>query len=160
MILLFYIILNFLSTFVFFAFQKKHLHILEILTYWLFGSLLIQNYSAFNHINFKLFVISDVLSLELAHFLNRIVLEPLVIVWFLNYYAANTSFGKRALLIAAFVCILVGLEWFADWLGVFRHNGWKVWWSFTVWLTSILLSIGFMKVFRNKLIKGVQRNEL
>jgi hypothetical protein len=153
MILSVYVVLNLLCVFVFFKVRNKRLHPLEIGTYWIFCTLLVQNYYAFNHINFKLIVIPDIIDMELAHLVNRTILEPLLFVWFLAYYAAYASSWKRALLAAAFLCLLVGQERFAVWLGVFRYNGWTIWGSFAVWLASILLSIAFMSIFRKKLVK-------
>ncbi|MDF2963712.1 MAG: hypothetical protein K0S39_5447 [Paenibacillus sp.] len=156
MILSFYIYINLLASLIFFKCLKKNLHALEILLYWLLSTLLIQNYSAFNYINFHQMIIPEILSLELTHFLNRTVLGPLIIVWFLNYYVIVTAWVKKVVLLVCFVFILLGLEFLEDRLGVCIYNGWKLWWSLAVWLLFILLSIGFMKLFRKKLTKGVQ----
>lgn len=154
MVLLFYAFLNTVCTWMFFKYcSNKRLHVLEISTYWLFATMLIQNYSALNHINFKLFVIVDVFHLEMAHFLNRIVLEPLVVVWFLHQFVAMTSFLKKAGCLTVYMILLVVQERLQERLGVIQNNGWKIWWSFLVWLTILLLTIGFMKVFRSKLKK-------
>jgi hypothetical protein len=139
----------------FFKYGRQNLHTLEVFTYWLIGALLAQNYSAFTNLNFKLFEVPDILSLEMTHFLNRIVLVPVVFVWFLNSYVTGSSFIKKLVLVSSTVCVLVGLEWLEDGLGVLIHNNWRLWWSFAAWSTSTLLTIGFMKIFRKKLIREV-----
>lgn len=153
MILFFYAVLNLIAIY-FFSKKKKNLHILEIFAYWMVSSYLYQNFSALCYMNFKTIIIPDRLSVEFSHFLNRIVLFPLVMVTFLDFYLMILTNLKKLLLIIGFVFVLAGLEWLADFLGVFKHVHWQLWWSFSFWLSSLLVLIGFMKFFRNILYKG------
>jgi hypothetical protein len=145
-----YLMLNGICLLSFFKYSKKNLHVLEILTYWMVSSLLVQNYSALNSMNFKTFIIPDVITLEIAHFLNRTLLIPCMFLWFINSYIVITTFEKKLIFIIGFVFILVGMEWFQDWSGVFKHNHWRLWWSYTAWLISVLILIGFTKFFHRK----------
>lgn len=156
MIFTFYLLINIIVIFSFFKHQTKHLCKLELLLYWMIGSLFFQNYSAFNYMNLKTIIIPEVLSLEMVHFMNRILLFPVLIVWFLNQFSSVSQRGKKLALVVSFVFILFGLEWLAENLGVLNHKAefWKLW-SLSFWITAILLSIGAMNIFRRKLIKGV-----
>lgn len=153
MILLFYIVLN-VIVIVLFTKKKKNLHSLEILVYWCVSTYLFQNFSAVCYMNFKTIYIPDKLTLELSHFVNRIILYPILMVTFLHYFLLLSSLLKKLLLIICSIFLLAGLEWFADYLGVVNHINWPIWWSFAYWLTSLLFLIGFMKLFRKILYKG------
>ncbi|WP_262176984.1 hypothetical protein [Cytobacillus firmus] len=104
--------------------------------------------------NFKTLVIPEQLSYEFAHFLNRILLFPVLMVLSLNYFLTLKTYKSRILLITFFILILSGLEWLGHTTGVLIHVHWRIWWSFTFWLVSILALIGFMKFFRKILYRG------
>lgn len=153
MIFFFYLLIN-LIAFFFFIKMKKKLHILEILVYWMIGSYLFQNLSALCYMNFKTLYIPDHLSYELSHFINRILLFPLLMVTFLHYFLILNTYLKKFLLIVSFLFIFLGLEWLSDVLGVLIHINWRIWWSFSFWLVTMFILIGLMKVFRQILYKG------
>jgi hypothetical protein len=127
-----------------------------MLIYWAISSMLFQNYSALFYMNFKHLIISDNLSLAMAHFINRIVLYPVFTIMFLNYYITLPFVGKKLVFFLSYIALLNGLEWLAEWLRVLKHIHWKLWWSFSFWLVFLLISIGFMKFFRMKLQKEVK----
>ncbi|MFD2446938.1 hypothetical protein ACFSO7_23655 [Bacillus sp. CGMCC 1.16607] len=153
MTLFFYAILNVLAMYLFIK-KKKSLHILEILVYWMIASYLYQNFSALCYMNFKRIIVPQQLSLEFAHFLNRIVLFPIVLVTFLHYFQIGRNLFKRFFIIILSVFFLVGLEWLSDLFGVIKHVHWKLWWSFSFWLATQLILIGFMKFFQKILYRG------
>lgn len=153
MILFFYFLLNLAALFLFTK-KKKKLHILEILVYWLIASYLYQNFSALCYMNFKTLIVPDKLSLEFSHFFNRIILFPIVMVFFLDYFLILKSLYKKIALIISFICLLSGLEWLANFLGVLIHVHWRIWWTFAYWLTTLFVLIVFMKFFRKILYKG------
>ena len=153
MILLFYTVLNVIAIFLFIK-KKKKLHILEIIVYWMVSSYLYQNFSALCYMNFKTIIIPDKLSYELSHFLNRIILFPILLVTFLHFFLVLSTHLKKLLLMICFIFLLSGLEWLSDFLGVLIHVHWKVWWSFSFWLIGLLVLVGFMKFFRRILFKG------
>jgi hypothetical protein len=152
MIFLIYLVINMSVVFLFIK-LKKHLHILEVLVYWMLSSYLFQNFSALCYMNFKILVIPEQLSYEFAHFLNRILLFPAFMVLFLNYFLILKTYKSRFLLIIFFILILGGLEWLAHTTGVLIHVHWRIWWSFAFWLVSILTLISFMKFFRKILYR-------
>jgi hypothetical protein len=157
MILLSYFVLNLLVVLLFIK-KKKNLHILEILIYWMVASYLFQNLSALCYMNFKTLLIPEKLELELAHFLNRTILFPILMVTFLHYYLTFWSRLKRGLLLLTFMFLLVGLEWLADLLGVISHVNWRIWWSFSFWMTTLLVLVSFLNFFRKILYKGGRFN--
>ncbi|WP_442598436.1 hypothetical protein [Neobacillus sp. D3-1R] len=153
MILFFYIILN-VMVIILFSKMKKYLHSLEILVYWLISSYVFQNFSAFCYMNFKTIDIPEVFSLEFAHFINRIILYPALMVAFLQYFLMLSSRFKKLLFIISSVLLLTGLEWLSDFLGVIKHIHWHFWWSPVFWLAGLLFLISFMTIFRKLLFKG------
>ncbi|WNB93369.1 hypothetical protein [Bacillus sp. NEB1478] len=152
MILLMYIVINVVAI-IFFTKTKNNLHILEIIVYWLIGSYLFQNYSALCYMNFKTLIIPDKLTYELTHFINRIVLYPLIMVSFLRLNQFMNTTYKKILSIISCTLILTGLEWIEDFLGVLVHVHWQIWWSFSFWLTTLCVLLGCMKLFRKSLYK-------
>lgn len=155
MIITFYIILNLVIILAFFLIVKKHLKNLEILVHWFVGSILFQNFSAVNYMNYKKLIIPEDFSIELTHFFNRMILIPLLFVWFLNQYIALTSKVKKLTLSLFFLLIFLGIEWLAEELGVLEHKDWKIWWSVAFWTSAQIASVFFMKYFRKKLNEGV-----
>jgi hypothetical protein len=152
-IFLIYLVIN-ISVLLLFIKLKKHLHILETLVYWMLSSYLFQNFSALCYMNFKTLIIPEQLSYEFAHFLNRILLIPAFMVLFLNYFLIQKTYKRKLLIIIFFILILGGLEWLGHTTGVLIHVHWKIWWSFTFWLLSLLILVGFMKFFRKILYRG------
>jgi hypothetical protein len=154
MVLIFYSALNVLVLFLFIRYGRKNLHILEVLVYWMVGSYLFQNYTALCYMNFKTIIIPENLGLEFSHVINRIVLVPVLLVTFLNFYLYLSTNYKKLLLMLFFIFILSGLEGLAHYFHVLIHVHWKIWWSFTVWTAIHLFLVGFSKVFRRILFKG------
>ncbi|ANX12418.1 hypothetical protein ABE41_010390 [Fictibacillus arsenicus] len=153
MTLLFYIVLN-IFFLVFFIKKKKNLHILEILLYWLAASYFFQNYSALCYMNFKTLIIPDKLSYELSHFINRIILYPLLMVSFLHFHLNSSTKIKKILLLLSYILLLTGLEWLEDFFGVLNHVNWQIWWSFSFWVLSLCVLLGLKYAFRKVLYKG------
>jgi hypothetical protein len=117
------------------------------------SSYLYQNYSALCFMNFKTIEITEDIIYELSHFLNRIVLFPVIMVTFLHTYLIINSFLKKLLLFVFYIILFVILEWLSDFLGVFNHSNWELWWSFAYWLSALMALIGFMNFFRKILYK-------
>lgn len=160
MILFFYLLLNVLITLIFFKFQKKNLFALEIFALWILTSIVFQNYSAFFMMNVKHFMIAATIFQELAHFLNRIVLIPVLTLLFFNHFIALKIFWRKLASSIMIILILAGIEWLAHFTGIFIHENWKIWWSLVFWIVYITITILFMKYFRKKLAKEVKIDEL
>jgi hypothetical protein len=154
MVLIFYSALNLIALSLFIKYGRKNLHILEVLVYWMVSSYLFQNFSALCYMNFKTIIIPEKLSFEFSHVVNRLVLYPLLMVTFLNFYLFLTTKVKKLLLVIFFTCLLAGLEGLSDYLGILIHVHWRIWWSFSLWLAVLLLLNVLAKLFRRVLFKG------
>jgi hypothetical protein len=153
MVLIFYALINLIGIF-YFVKLKKNIHILEILVYWMASSYLFQNFSALCVMNFKTLVIPDLLSYELTDVLNRIVLFPLLMVTFLNYFRSSNSYLTKLLISFSYILLLTGLEWSSHLSGVLLHVHWKIWWSLGFWMIALWLLVWFEKFFRKLLYRG------
>ncbi|TVY10751.1 hypothetical protein [Paenibacillus cremeus] len=149
----FYLVVNAIAV-ILFAKYHKRLHALEILVYWSVSTYLYQNFSALCYMNFKTLWIPDEWSYAFTHFLNRVVLLPLLMVMFLDLLLALTALLKKLLLLAVSVTLLVGMEWLSHYLGVLIHQHWQLWWSFAFWLSALVALAACMKGFRLLLYKG------
>jgi hypothetical protein len=144
-----------LLVFVYFIkYQRKYLHSLEIFFYWCAASLLIQNLSAIETMNIKNAVIPDAITYELSHVLIRIVLYPIVTLFYLNKIAAAASWMKQTWPVIAYSALLLALEWISDWLGVFRHMKPYLVWSGVFWVAYLMIMMGIMKLFRRTFYRG------
>ncbi|WP_456273389.1 hypothetical protein [Bacillus sp. AK031] len=153
MVLFSYLILNILVIFLY-SKTKKNLHILEVIVYWLFSSYLFQNLSALCYMNLKTFLIPEKLGHELAHFVNRTVLYPALMVTFLHFFLPVRNLKKKLLIMGCFTGILCGMEWIEHLSGVVVHVDWQPWWSIAYWISALLLLVLAMRTFRKVLYKG------
>lgn len=158
LVFLFYIVFNLVAVVAFFKFQRKSLHPLEIFVYWLVATILFQNYTAFFYLNVKVFVIPEVMSLEMSHLINRTVLYPVVTLLFLNQYVQLKTFLMKVVLVGLYWLLFLGLQWLADELGILIHTSdWKLWWSLAFWLLYVLIHIGVLRVVRKKWMKETRQ---
>lgn len=155
MVFIFYVLVNVFLTLYFFWFQKKNIFPLEIFASWIVSSIVFQNYSALFYMNMNYFYIPDVLSLELAHLLNRTVLIPVITLIFLNQNVKLDSLKKKIVSLIVIELFLALSEWSEHAAGILVHRDWKMEWSFAFWMLYIAVSILFLKYFRKKLIKEV-----
>lgn len=154
MVFFFYLLLNVITVLLFVKRKKKeNLNILEVVVYWLVSTYFYQNFSAFCFMNIKKLIVPNELLMEYTHFLNRLVLFPLVMVFFIHFFVLSDGYLPKALWIFVYINILVGLEWMSDFLGVLKHHDFKIWWSYAFWFSSLILLIIFMKIFRKILYK-------
>lgn len=151
MVFFLFLLVNAGVAFVFFSFQKKRLSPVEILLYWCISSLLLQNYAAIQTMNLKSSFIPNELGLELAHFLNRTVLCPILSLIFVNLYCATRNASVKWICLAGYVALATGLEWLFGVMNVFVHVWWRMSWSALFWLAQSLLLIGITKLIRRKL---------
>jgi hypothetical protein len=94
------------------------------------------------------------------------IIYPSMILLFLPYFPKR-GFIKKALYIARWVIILVGIEVFAllGWRGITHHNGWNIGWSLILdialfstisihqnnqvkaWVIAIIFTLGLWSIF-------------
>jgi hypothetical protein len=157
MILSIFILLNLTVFFSFFIFGKKELHILEITAYFFFAGIPVQNLSALLCLDLGWITISSTQSLEWAEVINRSVLIPILVVWFLSLFIHTFSYYKKIFYLLFFTCILTGIEYLSEWLGLLKHVHWKFWWSFALNAGLLLIAIPFMVFFRSYFYKGIKK---
>jgi hypothetical protein len=151
-VFVFYIILNILVLVIFFKFLKQRIYPLEIFVYWCLGSLIVQNYSAIQTMNYKTSIVLHAISLGSAHLLNRTILYPVITLMFLSTYGATKAVLGKIILILCSVILLTGMELLSNLLGVFVRVTWPIWLSASFWLVYVLIMIVFMKYFQRKLV--------
>ncbi|TYP73240.1 hypothetical protein [Paenibacillus methanolicus] len=157
MVFLLYLLINAGVVYGFFRIRSKQLAPLEILFYWCIGSMLVQNYSALQTMNFKSAMVPDQLGPAFAHLLNRTVLYPVLTLLFLHTFKASKGAGTRLICLIGFSLLMYGFEYLSGALGVFVHLTLKEWWAMTYWLLHNLIMVGIMILFRNKLQSGGAR---
>jgi hypothetical protein len=153
MVLFAYILINLFVVVFFFKYQVKRLHVLEILFYWFTSSLLVQNQSALLFMNFKYITIPDVVTLELAHLMNRTVLYPYLTFIFLNQYITLITKWTKLVMIFTFTLLLVGMDGLSVWLGIVEFVKWNFFMSALFWFCYLIIAIAIMKLFQKKLYK-------
>jgi hypothetical protein len=151
---LFFLIVSAGFVYVFYKIPRKQLAPPEILFYWCLGSLLAQNYSALQTMNFKSAMIPDQFSPEFAQLLSRTVLYPILGLLFLHTYNSSKGAGSKLVCMVGFTALMYGFDYLSNALGVFVHITLKGWWSAAFYLLQNLILIGIMKLFRKKLQPG------
>ncbi|SEP00947.1 hypothetical protein [Paenibacillus sp. OV219] len=153
MLLFLYILLNAAVVFVFMK-TRKAMHILEIFVYWWIASYIYQNYSALCFMNFKTLIIPDMFTPKAAHFLNRMVLYPLLMVVFLQLLLRMSSFLRKLALYIGFILLFSTLDGLDHVSGILIHADWRAWWTIALWVITLPFLVVCMKLFRNILFKG------
>jgi hypothetical protein len=157
--LFFILIINILMI-ILFTFYKKSLHILEVFTYWCFSAILIQNYSAILYVNFQKIILSDVISYNWADIANRLILLPMLIIWFLNLCVKSSRITTKLILFFLFSFLLLGIEITSEWMGLITYQNWSIWWSYLLISCILIFSLFFSIWFRKFLYRKDGDNEI
>lgn len=135
----------------FVAIEKK-LHLFEILYMWMVIIFIHHTFLAVTVLNLKLVELPGYGANYWTLVFNRITLIPILIIWFMDKNL-SLNFTKRLFFIPFAVCVLVGIEYLAEFLNVFNHSRWKLWWSFIEWGVILLLVYVSWIWYRKILIK-------
>jgi hypothetical protein len=76
----------------------------------------------------------------------EVVVFPILLLFYLEFYNTMNSIKSKGLLTAFSVLLLFSLEYLLIQLDVFHYKNWKIWWSFSTWfllITMILLTQAF-----------------
>jgi hypothetical protein len=123
---------------------KKRLRLFEILFIWMTVWLITHSVSSIFIVNLELLSLAKSKSDFWTHFFKRLLLYPLIIIFFFEFYLRiRNQFGKIALLTFN-ICFMSSLEFLFIFLGVIKkdrefhiyHSLME--WTFTVVLTYIL----------------------
>ncbi|REE90646.1 hypothetical protein A8990_106151 [Paenibacillus taihuensis] len=153
MLLFLYILMNAAVLFVFMK-TRRTMHMLEIFVCWWMASYVYQNYSALCFMNFKTLIIPDMFTPKAAHFLNRIVLYPVLMVVFLQLLLRMSTFLRKFALYIGFILLLSALDGLDHVSGILIHADWRAWWTIALWVITLPFLIVCMKLFRIILFKG------
>lgn len=86
----------------------------------------------------------------LSFLLYRNLLLPVVVVIFINYYYLLKESGKNiALLLPAFLFILVGMDWFNHYFKIIKFIRWNLFYSGIVNALYLLIALGVLKMLLN-----------
>lgn len=156
MVISFIIVLNLIMLYLFFN-AKKHLHLYEILVYWMVLSFLRQDFNAIVDVNLELVQVSQKLSDYWSIFFNRMILFPLPQVWFLSMYAGAPTLARKGLLFLGSAVFLTLLDRMMEPLGLIHFIHFAIWQTALFWASSMITGILLMKWFRKFLYAEVPR---
>lgn len=148
----------FLSVFIFilvflliiFCSYKKRLHLFEILFIWMTVWLITHSISSILIVNFELLSLSRSQSHFWTHFFKRLLLYPLIIIIFFDFYLRiRNRIGKIALLTIN-ICFMISVEFLFIFLGVFKNKKFHVHHSLMEWTFTVLLTYLLWTWYRKK----------
>ncbi|GAA4726909.1 hypothetical protein [Brevibacillus fulvus] len=149
MALLFIIICIIVTSFV--LWRGRILSVLENIAILLFASIVTQIVMNFISYNMQLIKTTKVLSLYLAHCLCQIILLPLLVVLFFQYYSFLPTRFSRILSVLVISFLLTGLEYIGDRGGVIVFRSFPVWGLLVYWVAVLLICLAFYKYYQNLL---------
>lgn len=155
MVLSFYAIVSLVVLMVFIV-VPKNLHLFEIIVYWCTFSFCRQILLSAISLNLHLFDITTNPSLYMALFFERVLLTPLILIWFLNQYVGARSSGQKVGWFVFFLLMISIVAHVQGRSGLIHVHYWPIWYSLVYWGSFLLFGIGMMNLFRKLLQKGAQ----
>jgi hypothetical protein len=139
-----------LILFITFCSYKKRLHLFEIFFIWMTVWLITHSLSSILIVNFESLSLSNKQSDFWTHFFKRLLLYPLIIIFFFDIYLRiKNHIGKIALLIFN-ICVMSSLEFLFIYLGVLKNKKYSIMDSLTEWIFTILLTLILWQWYRKK----------
>ncbi|TJY41808.1 hypothetical protein E5161_11430 [Cohnella pontilimi] len=135
-----------------YAVTKKNLHIFEILFLWMIILIIHHNFVTITTVNLHLFRFADRLPFYWTIVFERVVLIPLLIVYYFDRMVVRRPYQKWVWLPFG-ILLLTGLEYLTVNLDLFSYERWKFWWSPIEWLVLFLLVHYSWLWFRSRLRK-------
>lgn len=120
-----------------FIVTKKNLHLFEIMFIWMIAIIIDHNFMTVVAANLGMYEFAHNPSRYWALSLVRIILFPLLIVWYFDKTAARKH--TKWICLPFGIGLLIGLEYLCDVLNVFNHTHWKLWWSLIEWFIVFLV---------------------
>lgn len=137
-----------------FVVTKKNLHLFEVMFIWMIAIIIDHNFMTVVSVNLGMYEYADQPSRYWSLALVRIVLIPLLIVWYFDKTSSKTAFKWIFLPIG--IALLIGIEYLSEILNVFDHTHWKLWWSIIEWFAVFLIINYCSQWYRNVLRREVQ----
>ncbi|MBL0387445.1 hypothetical protein JJB07_12355 [Tumebacillus sp. ITR2] len=139
-----------------FLVSKKHLHLFEILVYFFTFSFLLQDFVAIIWVNLGLVEVTEKIDLYWGVVFNRMILFPILQVWFLNLYANAESWVRKLFLFVIYDAVLVVVIGLTARLGLIKLIHWNLGGAAIYWTVSLLLGIWMRKGFLKLLYAEVK----
>ncbi|GEO25004.1 hypothetical protein AAC03nite_07890 [Alicyclobacillus acidoterrestris] len=89
---------------------------------------------------------SDYLALTLV----RIVILPLLIVWYFDITSMKAY--QKWIWLPVGIAVLIGVEYLSDVLGVFEHTRWNLWWSVIEWF-AVFVVLNYAWLWYRKMLR-------
>jgi hypothetical protein len=120
-----------------FCLYKKRLHLFEIIFIWLIVWLVTHSVSTIITINLGYLKISEQPKHFWLHLYNRIILYPLIIVWFIDIQS-RFKYKAKIIIIFSIIILLTLVEHISIWKGVLINKNWNVWYSLIEWIFTFV----------------------
>ncbi|KRE32370.1 hypothetical protein ASG85_16945 [Paenibacillus sp. Soil724D2] len=138
----------FLLLFISYVYVKKNMNLFEVLVYWFWVSLFGEDFSEIVVTNLHLIVPYRTYQIFWDTMFYYLLLFPMSMIWFLHFYLKLHQKGLRTILTIIYTLILASMPIVMELAGYVYIVHWKFWWSFVVWLTFIVSTMGLMYVLR------------
>lgn len=153
MVILLSILFNLLILWVYYRIPKK-LHPIESACLFMIGFLYGHDWLIIATHNLNDWKITEKFSYDIALFLNRTFMYPLLLLVFMEKFYSVHRIVKRINIFVLWVSFMLLFEYFHDWIGFVQHKQWKFSWSIILWTILGLLLIG-SRVILNHLLRKV-----
>lgn len=121
---------------------------------WMVAMILDHNVMTVVSVNMGMYDFADQPSRYWSLSLVRIVLIPLLIVWYFDATASKAILQWALLPLG--IGVLIGIEYLCDVLNVFHHTHWKLWWSVIEWF-GLFVVLHYSRLwYRNVLRRELQ----
>jgi hypothetical protein len=120
----------------------------EVLAYWFWVSLFGEDFSEIVVTNLQLIVPYRTYQIFWDTMFYYLLLFPMSMIWFLHFYLKMSRKRQRLILTIVYTLILASMHIIMKLAGYVYIVHWKFWWSFVVWLTFIVSTVGLMYVLR------------
>jgi hypothetical protein len=121
-----------------FVVTRKNLQLFEIFFMWMVINIIHHNFLTVAALNLQMFDFGEYPANYWALVFIRVFLFPLLIIWYFDITLAEKPYKKWGWLPFG-ILALIGVEYLADVLDVYRHTRWNYWWSSIEWFVIFLL---------------------
>lgn len=138
----------FLLLFISYIYVKKNMNLFEVLVYWFWVSLFGEDFSEIVVRNLQLIVPYRTYQIFWDTMFYYLLLFPMSMIWFLHFYLKMSHKWQRVILTSVYTLILASMHIIMELAGYVYIVHWKFWWSFIIWLTFIVSTVGLMYLLR------------
>lgn len=138
----------FLLLFISYVYVKKNMNLFEVFVYWFWVSLSGEDFSEIVVRNLQLIVPYRTYQIFWDTMFYYLLLFPMSMIWFLHFYLKMSRKRQRVIFTIVYTLILASMHVIMELAGYVYIVHWKFWWSFVVWLTFIVSTVGLMYLLR------------